>query len=102
MLAFLHHIFKGTISTMIRENNEKPTQYGRSKKACQHIKKVRVFEMGDKSLKILVGKYIINRQCILTTTGREHFLKAKQHKFLIEKCLLQSIKIDKVVNYLFD
>jgi hypothetical protein len=58
--------------------------------------------MGDKSLKILVGKYIINRQCILTPTGREIFLKAKQHKFLIEKCLLQSIKIDKAVNYLFD
>lgn len=39
--------------------------------------------MGDKSLKIFVGKYIINRQCTLTPTGRENFLKTKQQKFLI-------------------
>jgi len=70
MLAFLHHIFKGTVSTIIRESNERVGSYGKSKKACQHVKKVRVFEMGDKSLKIFVGKYIINRQCILTPTGR--------------------------------
>lgn len=70
MLAFLHHIFKGTVSTIIRESNEKVGNYGKSKKSCQHVKKVRVFEMGDKSLKIFVGKYIINRQCILTPTGR--------------------------------
>ena len=44
---------------------------------CQHTRKVRVFELGNKSVKFAPGKYTINRQCILTKTGREQFLKSK-------------------------
>jgi len=75
ILSFLHHMFKGSAETTIRENNRKPAK-GKSS-VCTHNRKVRVFELGAKSVKIFVGKYTINRQCILTKTGRDNFLKVK-------------------------
>jgi hypothetical protein len=74
-LSFLQHMFKGSTETTIRENNKRNPK---SKTAsCAHLRKVRVFDLGSKSVKFFVGKYCINRQSILTTTGRSQFLKTK-------------------------
>lgn len=45
--------------------------------ACAHIDKVRVFSMGDKTVKVYVGSYTLNRLCLLTQTGRNNFLAKK-------------------------
>lgn len=69
---------------------------------CQHLSKVRVYELGSKSVKFFVGKYTLNRQCILTPTGREHFLRQKEEKSIIGLCLLEASKIDRLMQHLFE
>lgn len=69
-------MFKGSTETIIRENNKKVETKNKSG-ACNHLRKVRVFNLGSKSVKFFAGKYTINRQCVLTTTGRDQFLKNK-------------------------
>lgn len=101
MLSFLHQMFKGSTETIIRENNAK--KMGKSKTlSCQHVNKVRVYQLGSKSVKFFMGKYTLNRQCILTPTGRDHFLKSKQEKSIVQLCLLESSKIDRIMYYLFE
>ena len=36
----------------------------------------------------MAGKYTINRQCILTKTGREQFLKSKEKGAVTSVCML--------------
>ena len=69
---------------------------------CPHTRKVRVFELGAKSVKFFVGKYTINRQCILTPTGREHFLRSKELRAITEVCMLEGVRIDRLIGYLYD
>lgn len=57
-------MFKGSTETTIRENNKR-IQKPKSA-TCTHMRKVRVFDLGSKSVKFFVGKYCINRQSILT------------------------------------
>ena len=98
-LSFLQHLFKGSTETKIRENNKKVKT---KTSVCNHFHKIRVFQLGSKFVKIFVGKYTINRQCILTTTGRSSFLKNKQMKAVTEVCMLEGSRIQKFMAYLFD
>ena len=77
-------MFKGSTETTIRENNKK-TQKAKNA-ACAHLRKARVFDLGSKSVKFFVGKYCINRQSILTETGRTQFLRSKENKAMVEVC----------------
>jgi hypothetical protein len=76
MISFLNHFFKGTTSTLIRQNNSKQ-KFMNKQSSCSHPEKVRVFSMGGKSVKIYVGGYTLNRLCILTKTGRANYLAKK-------------------------
>ena len=78
MLSFLNHFFKGSEKTNIRDNNTKKVIYSKYNSTCSHIKKVRVLEMGEKMMKIFVGKYTLNRLSVMTKTGRELFLHEKE------------------------
>ena len=60
MVSFLNHFFKGTTNTVIRQNNEKPKNMSKVV-TCNHSDKIRVFSMGDKTIKIYVGNYCLNR-----------------------------------------
>ena len=62
-------MFKGSTETIIRENKFKKNLKLKTS-TCQHIKKVRVYELGSKSVKFFVGKYALSRQCIMTPKGR--------------------------------
>lgn len=44
---------------------------------CDHADKIRVFSMGDKTIKIYVGSYCLNRLLILTDSGKQNFLNKK-------------------------
>lgn len=83
-------MFKSSLETTIRENNDGTGRktHNKQKTVCGHLKKVRVFELGDKSMKIFVGKYTIGRQCLMTDTGRESFLKGKEHDCVVATCML--------------
>jgi hypothetical protein len=52
-----------------------------------------VFNLGSKSVKFFAGKYTINRQCVLTTTGRDQFLKNKEIKAITEICTMEASRI---------
>jgi len=76
MVSFLNHFFKGTTETVIRQSNAKPKVMNKQS-ACPHTDKVRVFSMGDKTVKVYVGSYTLNRLCLLTHSGRNSFLAKK-------------------------
>ncbi len=81
MLAFVNHLFKGSNESKIREDYLRK-QFNKSQSMmkpglCQHQKKTRVFEMGDKSVKIYIDRFTMNRECSLTHTGRTNFLADK-------------------------
>lgn len=76
MIAFLNHFFKGTTETLIRQPNDKKQSWSKQS-ACNHTEKIRVFEMGDKAVKIFVGGYTLNRLLMLTDSGRRNFLDQK-------------------------
>lgn len=76
MVAFLNHFFKGTTETVIRQNNSRAKSMNKQS-ACNHTDKLRVFSMGDKTVKVFVGSYTLNRLCLLTQTGRNNFLNKK-------------------------
>jgi hypothetical protein len=101
-LAFMHNMFKGSTETTIRENNMKKPTLKAKTSVCPHLRKVRVFELGEKSVKFFVGKYTVNRQCILTPTGREQFLKNKEHRAILSHCMLEGGKVDRLMGYLFE
>jgi hypothetical protein len=61
-----------------------------------------VFDLGSKSVKFFVGKYCINRQCILTPTGRTQFLNVKEHKAIAEVSLMESTRVERIMDFLFD
>ena len=42
--------------------------------SCNHTSKVRVIEMGDKCIKVFVGKYVLNRLSIMTDSAKKSFL----------------------------
>lgn len=58
--------------------------------------------MGGKAVKIYVGSYTLSRLCILTQTGREHFLSKKESSHCNQFCHIQSNKIEQMVNFLLD
>lgn len=63
---------------------------------------MRVYELGSKSVKFFIGKYALSRQCILTPTGREQFLKHQEEKTVVGLCLLEAGKIDRIMQHLFE
>lgn len=101
MIAFVNHFFKGTVMTDIRQNNEKKSTMGKQI-ACSHTEKLRVIEMGEKSIKIEVGRYTLNRLCVLTDSGRKHYLEKKETNYCLQYCLLQVNRIDQLAMFLLD
>ena len=70
--------------------------------ACSHTEKIRVFEMGERAIKIFVGSYTLNRLSVLTDTGRENFLLKKENSLCMQYCILQAHHIEQLVMYLMD
>lgn len=101
MVAFLNHFFKGTTETVIRQNNSKARQMSKQS-TCIHPEKIRVFSMGGKAVKVYVGSYTLNRLCLLTKTGRHHFLAKKESYHCNQYCMYQNNLIEKIVNFLLD
>lgn len=101
MIAFLNHFFKGTTETFIRQSNEKKQGWAKQS-TCGHLEKIRVFEMGEKAVKIFVGSYTINRLCLLTETGRSAFLAKKEGQYCLQFCIFQVNKIDQIIMYMMD